>query len=180
MRSFEGTWFVIGGWAVDIWLGRRSRDHGDVDIGLFRDEEALLFSKLPDWRMVGHDTPDADHDDPWDGSPLGFPAHVHATRRGWPELDFNFNEREGAVWIVQRDPQVAVSIWSALRESPLGLYVLAPELVLWHKARGEIRERDQRDFENLVPEMSRASRAWLARSLTSTDVQHPWLLQLTP
>jgi PPOX class probable F420-dependent enzyme len=64
MRSFDARWFVSGGWAVDCWLGRQTREHADVDIGLFRDSESAIFEFLPGWHLVGHDTPDATHDEP--------------------------------------------------------------------------------------------------------------------
>ena len=120
MSTFDGPWFLIGGWAIDAWLGRQSRDHGDVDIGYFRDSEQQVFRHLAGWHMAAHDTPDADHDDEWDGHALDFPAHIHARKPGWPELDLNANERVGDEWIVNADPRLTVRIGDAIREYRLG------------------------------------------------------------
>ena len=178
MGSFRGTWFVIGGWAVDAWLGRQSRRHRDVDIGVFRDDERAIFDYLAGWHLVGHDTPDADHDDEWDGSPLRFPAHIHARHPDWPELDLNFNERSGDTWFVNREPLLTVSIDAAIRVTDWDVPTLGPELVLWHKGRGEIRPHDEADFQALLPYLDDRERRWLARSLALLDAGHPWLVRL--
>jgi hypothetical protein len=178
MRDFEGTWCVIGGWAVDSWLGRQSREHPDVDIGIFRNDEATLFQYMSDWHLAAHDTPDATHDDQWDGSPLGFPAHIHARHADWPELDFNFSERLGDKLIVSRDPALAVSLDEAIRPSAWSVPTLAPELVLWHKAQGEIRPRDQTDFDALLPTLEVGQREWLASAPRLGDAHHQWLAHL--
>ena len=178
MSTFDGPWFLIGGWAVDAWLGRQGRDHGDVDIGYFRDSEQQVFRHLAGWHMAAHDTPDADHDDEWDGHALDFPAHIHARKPGWPELDLNANERVGDEWIVNADPRLTVRIGDAIRESGWGVPALAPELVLWHKGRTEIRERDHQDFAALLPFLDKKERLWLREALPAIEPDHPWLLEI--
>jgi hypothetical protein len=175
MTSFGRTWFLIGGWAVDAWLGRQSRDHGDVDLGYFRDDEVAVFRHLSEWHMAAHDTPDAAHDDEWDGHALDFPAHIHARKQGWPELDLNANERVGDDWIVNREPRVVVPVSEAIVVSGWGVPTLVPELVVWHKARGDVRDRDHEDFEKLLPLLAERQRTWLADSLMATDPEHRWL-----
>ena len=175
MAAFERPWLLIGGWAVDAWLGRQTRDHPDVDIGYFREDEQRVFKLLDGWHMAAHDTPAADHDDQWDGDALGFPAHIHARRDGMPELDLNANEREGDLWVVNRAPPLTVSIGDAIRESGWGVPTLAPELVLWHKGRPEIRERDHQDFAALLPTLTTAQRTWLREALAAIDAEHAWL-----
>lgn len=66
MARYEGTWTLCGGWAVDVWLGRVTREHRDIDIAVFRDEQRLFFEPLADWHFVAHETDDADHHIPWD------------------------------------------------------------------------------------------------------------------
>jgi hypothetical protein len=178
MDPFPKTWFLIGGWAVDAWLGEQSREHQDVDIGLFRGSETSVFEHLRGWHMAAHDTPDAAHDDEWDGRRLRFPAHIHARRTGWPELDLNFNERAAGRWILNRDPRLTVVIRDAIRPSAWGVPLLAPELVLWHKGRSDIRPRDANDFVALLPLLDSAQREWLAGSVELLDERHPWLPDL--
>ncbi len=39
MSPFRGTWLVVGGWAVDLFIGQPTREHDDVDIGLARHDQ---------------------------------------------------------------------------------------------------------------------------------------------
>src|SRR2546427_535915 len=42
MRGFKRPWFVAGGWALDLFLGRETREHEDIEIAILRrDQEAL-------------------------------------------------------------------------------------------------------------------------------------------
>ena len=178
MAAFGAPWFLIGGWAVDAWLGRQNRDHPDVDIGYFRDDEQLVCRHLAGWHMAAHDQPDADHDDEWDGRSLDFPAHIHARRQGLPELDLNANEREGDLWVINRAPLLTVPIEDAIRESAWRMPTVGPELVLWHKGRPGIRERDHKDFAALRPLLTDVQRNWLRDALRVIDDDHPWLQEL--
>jgi len=176
LNAFKGTWFLIGGWAVDSWLGRQSREHPDVDIGLFIGDQGTLLRYLRDWHLTAHDPPEQSHDDQWDGRPLNVPAHVHGKHPDWPfELDFNFNVRSGDELILNREPALSVSSSEAIQHSAWGVPTLSQELVLWHKGRDEIRERDEADLEALLPRLDARQRDWLARSLAILDSNHPWL-----
>ena len=34
-------WFIAGGWAIDLFLGRKTREHADVDFALSRLDQDL-------------------------------------------------------------------------------------------------------------------------------------------
>jgi hypothetical protein len=45
LRELDGLprpWFGWGGWAIDLWLGRQTREHEDVEIGIFRSDQAAV------------------------------------------------------------------------------------------------------------------------------------------
>lgn len=46
MSAYRGAWALCGGWAVDAWIGRITRDHGDIDVSVFVQEQGLLFEDL--------------------------------------------------------------------------------------------------------------------------------------
>lgn len=79
MAGFERPWAICGGWAVDAWLGRHTRDHGDFDMFVFVEDERALFDHLSaSWALIAHDEIEPDAVTAWDGRPLGHPAHIHA------------------------------------------------------------------------------------------------------
>ncbi len=61
--------------------------------------------------------------------------------------------------------------------SPEGIPYLAPEIQLLYKAEG-LRPKDEADFRQALPALTRERRAWLRDSLMLAHPHHPWLDQL--
>ena len=205
MSSFPGAWSLCGGWAVDLWLGRQTRDHGDVDITIFSDDQAQLFEHLRDWNMVPHDAVTPDSREPWDGRPLVLPAHIHARPPGevnrallmrWVTpphsqamdgLDFDlvFNAREGDSWLLCSEPRVPVPL-ACISGEGLTVPVVVPEVLLFYKATaywslpGYPREHDAADFNALLPVLSLDGREWLREAVSAVQPDHPWLPLVRP
>jgi hypothetical protein len=191
MSAFPATWALCGGWAVDAWLGRETREHGDVDFLVF--DQRALFDHLADWQLVAHhpNVP-GDSSELWDGRPIDLPAHIHGRRdagEGLPErvdaasqqgfgLDIQLNERSGDDWIMMRGPRISLPLKQAVRPSPWGVPTVVPEALLFYKASGlRIRLRDQLDFQGLLPGLTREQRGWLREAISL--VGHPWLAELS-
>lgn len=203
LGGLGAPWFLCGGWAVDAWLGRQTRDHGDVDIAVFHHDQPAIFEHLAGWALVGHDpnVPD-DTAEPWNGRHLDLPAHIHVPVSGSPlatsttathtafEFEFLLNERCGHDWVLNREPHVTAPVDRCTGQSAWGLPTAAPEVVLFYKAGGNLtaaeletngdrfRSRDEQDFRALLPALTGAQRSWLAESLTTVRPQHPWLAHL--
>ncbi len=43
------TWGLAGGYAIEQFLGKAIREHGDIDVIVYRDEQLLLQSWLSGW-----------------------------------------------------------------------------------------------------------------------------------
>jgi hypothetical protein len=189
MSSFPGTWALCGGWAVDAWIGRTTREHHDVDVAIFRDDQRALFDHLRGWRLVGHDDHVAsDSPEPWDGRLLDHPAHVHTRPVDGFEPEFHLNERVGKDWVLRRRPRLSLPIDRAIARSPWGIRAVTPVIALYYKAlppmwrdlpRPPPREHDVRDFETLLPLVPAEERAWLQKAVALVDARHPWLTSLT-
>jgi hypothetical protein len=50
-------WF-IGGWAVDLWVGRLTRPHDDIDVLVWREDEARIHEALHGAGWVHTPTPE--------------------------------------------------------------------------------------------------------------------------
>lgn len=184
MSSFRPDWALCGGWAVDSWLGRQARDHGDVDITVFADDQRALFVYFDGWRLVAHDANvDQETDEPWDGRPLDLPAHIHASKDGAFALEIVVNERDAGGWLLDPPGPLEVPWADAVRTSPWGVPTVSPELVLFYKATAYFADRpmwdrrahDETDFLALLPIVPAERRAWLRAAIAVTRPGHPWL-----
>lgn len=46
MKLFTKPWFICGGWALDLFLDKETRDHEDIEIGIFREDQEALRKYL--------------------------------------------------------------------------------------------------------------------------------------
>jgi len=194
MAGYPAPWSLCGGWAVDAWLGRVSRDHGDIDISVFVQDQGMLFEHLRGWQLLAHDEAwePGGGDAWWDGSRrLGFPAHIHArppersgaipkdgiaTSEDGFFLDIQIDDRAGDEWILHRDPQISRPLHHAAQASPWAVPVASPDVLLFFKSR-DLRRRDKADFEALLPLLMEEQRAWLRESISKLG--HPWVTRLS-
>jgi GrpB-like predicted nucleotidyltransferase (UPF0157 family) len=178
LAGYDGSWYISSGWALDLFLGRVTRVHHDVDVVVDRDEQLALREHLAGrgWRFV---TPLQGRLEPWPAHMrLELPRHqVHAHRSG-EFIDFLLTELAGGLWRYRRDPRVIRDLAKAVQQSSQGIPFLAPELVLLFKSKNtgkSERSKDQTDFEQLYPHLSSEAKAWLRWALIATDPAHPWI-----
>ena len=191
MSAYPAPWAICGGWAVDAWLGRHTRSHGDVDIFVFVQDQQALLEYLADWQLVAHDGAiDDGSADLWDGRPLRVPGHLHGrlnTGDRLPDmvdspaeqgfgLDIQLNDRSGDEWVLSREPRITMPLRGAIQQSPWGLPTAAPEVLLFFKAL-DLRRRDKLDFAALLPVLTQEQRDWLRDAIET--VGHPWVSQLS-
>ncbi|MEX0750359.1 MAG: hypothetical protein WD359_06070 [Dehalococcoidia bacterium] len=191
MASFPATWALCGGWAIDAWLNRTTREHGDVDISVFATDQQALFEHLRGWQLLPHGpSVGEDNADPWDGARLEPPAHIHArpdTGEALPSdgiakmeqgfiVEFQIDDRSGDDWILSREPRITFPVRDAIQESAWGVPVVAPEVLLFFKSR-DLRRRDKLDFARALPLLSAQQRGWLSNAIALLG--HPWQAELS-
>jgi hypothetical protein len=190
MSSFPAPWALCGGWAIDAWLGRQTRDHDDVDFSVFIQDQRALFDHLGDRPLVAHVIGDTHA--PWDGRHLDYPNHAMGRIEITPEqgidFDFQFDDHDGDDWVLNAEPRVAMPIADAVREPPWGLPTVVPEVLLYFKATAYfgIEERmkggrfqDEPDFLAFLPHLTEEQRCWLRESIALLYPDHPWLSELS-
>jgi len=176
MSPFDAQWFVVGGWAIDLFLGKRTRDHQDVDIGLARQHQAHVRRLLAGWsyeKVVPRGTTLVR--EPWVHDEwLDLPIHEIHVESPAGHIEFLLLERRADEWVYRRDTRVTLPWRRLVVASPLGLAALAPEVVLLFKAKGQ-RDCDQADFDAALPRLSRERREWLGAALEIAHPNHRWL-----
>jgi hypothetical protein len=173
LDGFPTDWYLCGGWAVDAWLGRTTREHKDVDIAVFREALPAVLDHFADWALLAHDARLPDDDQQWTGRPVKLPAHIHA-RHDDVDLDIQVNERIRGRWQLSRRPQVTADAQRSVGQSAWALPVLSPEIVPFYKAE-DTRPHDQQDFNALLPLLDRRQTLWLRQAVGRVHPRHDWL-----
>ncbi len=193
MSDYTAPWCLCGGWAVDTWVGRKTRDHADVDIVVFQADLGGLFNHLTGWQLIAHDSQvDDDTTEPWDGRPLAVPAHIHAREPAGsgslPErldapaesgfhLDIQVNEISEDDWLLARAPDITLPLHDSIARSGWDLPTLFPQVILFFKAL-DARDRDDLDLDALLPHLTPKHRAWLVEAIARVQPGHAWLNRL--
>ncbi|MFJ8073782.1 nucleotidyltransferase domain-containing protein [Streptomyces sp. NPDC096176] len=176
-------WWIAGGYAIELAVGRELRPHADVDVLVLRRDQALARNLLAGWDLYVADPPGQGQLRPWrSGEALPPPLHDIWCRRTpvapW-SVQLMLDEAEGDQWVSRRAPQIQLPIERLGRTSPTGTPYLAPEVQLFYKAKAT-RAKDETDFEAVLPLLNAPQRAWLADAIQVVAPDHPWRTRLLP
>lgn len=170
-------WCVVGGWAIDLFLGRQTRAHEDLEIAIVRPDLPAVRAHLKDhvFHAVG------------DGEVLRLapdappPPDKHQTwvldeAAGLWRVDVMQEPGDPATWVFRRDEAITAPRprMIAVRD---GVPYLKAEGALLYKAKG-LRPKDEADFAACRPALSPGARAWLRAALAQAHPGHPWIASL--
>jgi len=182
MQGLRRPWFIAGGWAIDLFLGRLTRKHADIEVAVLRADQHRVMRHLNGWtfRKV---LPHKEHQmEPWSGLEwLGPPIHeIHASHGSEPfdTMEILLNEADDEDWSFRRNPAVTCPLSRMGLIATPAIPILSPEIVLLFKAAAP-REKDHVDFENIVGSLEPERRAWLKQALvTCYSNGRPWMCKL--
>lgn len=177
LAGVGAPWYVAGGWALDLFLGQQTRRHGDLEIGVPAGDFGEISVHFPEYVFIG-----VGQNRLWD---VATPEVLAATHQTWLRdpaggdylVDVMREPHEGRMWICRHDPTVRLPYDEIICRDADGIPYLAPELVLFFKAK-YARPKDRADFERALPELSSARRARLAELIGNRYPGHAWLAQL--
>lgn len=171
MAGFNKDWFFSGGWAIDLFLGKETRDHYDVEIGIYRKDQVELKRYLATWdfRKVVHGEFLT-----WSDEYIELPVHeIHAKGAGG-DLEVLLNETDCENWIFRRDRRITYPLKPFIRFTEAGLPYLTPEIVLLYKAKNT-REKDHMDFKSVKDALDAKKQQWLKQAISIHEPTHEWL-----
>lgn len=178
LRHWRSEWYVVGGWALDLWHGHQTRAHEDLEFAVlpagmdgcckilsgldfFEVREGELSYLAPNvgpsadvWQLWGADTA------------AGFWRVDMMVERGTPD-----------VWVYKRDRSIRMPRAAAVRRSKQGIPYLAPANVLLFKAKYR-REKDEHDFEAALPKLNSQETLDLRLWLEALHPEHEWIARL--
>lgn len=174
----SAPWCVAAGWALDLFIGKATRAHDDIEIAVPRtsfDEVAAALHEY-EWDVVG------------DGQVWPYAdAHRHPElsqtwmrdpSTGYYHLDVFREPHAGDQWIYRRDPSLTIPYSELIETGEAGIPYLIPEVALLFKAHAN-RPKDDGDFARVLPLLPDHRIARLSQWLTRFYPQHEWLAELT-
>ena len=162
-------YWIAGGWAIDLAVGRVTRDHADVDIMLLERDEHALRTDLTqvDIQLISRDGQPG----PWPAGrrllagPGPGPDRLVLHGRNLPlPAEVLLASAVGASWVYYRGARCISRPLADVTRRRDGIPFLAPEVVLLFKSRSK-SDKDQRDVETAMPVLSAGQRSWLQDTL---------------
>jgi hypothetical protein len=168
---------VAAGWALDLFRGRQTREHGDIEIAIPAADFHEIRDRFPEYAFDAVSSGRI-----WEEAT---PEVLAATYQTWLRdratgnylLDVFREPHDGDTWICRRDETIRFAYGEIIHHTPEGIPYLAPELVLLFKAK-HARPKDQADFDGTIPHMTPAQRRTLAELLTRAHPGHHWQASL--
>lgn len=202
MKDAPFQWAVCGGFALDLFLNRDVRMHGDIDLCVFeRDRNAVLQYMLErGWNvyefrgwgkvrplcagmesdagrnlMCTKDGCDLVQFYPCEDEGLLYHQFFHTGLKAFNYLEVLFSTAEDDYLIVDINRQIKREISQALLHQD-GIPYLAPEVALLYKAANAENPDYQFDFEQTFPHLDEEQKAWFTRSMRLIYPEgHAWL-----
>lgn len=177
LQPFHAPWWIAGGFAIELFVGRTIREHGDIDVVMLRRDQGLIRGVLRGWDCdIAHggelrewgegEYLDAPYSDVWCREERGGP---------W-RLQVMLLDTEGEEWVFKRNKAVRGPLAELGLRSGDGVAYLRPEIQLLYKAKTETLEKDQQDFEAASPLLDESARRWLVERLRVQFPEgHAWV-----
>ena len=175
LSRLDAPWHVAAGWAIDLWLGRQTREHFDLEIAVPSSAFAQVREALGGYELFpaedGRIEPVTEH------SALGRQYRVLDGSLGKWRLDIFLEPGDEETWVYRRDPRVQAPRAEITARTSWGIPYLLPQAVLLFKAKA-VRAKDDQDFDLCAPLLDPAARVWLRDALGTAHPGHAWLGRL--
>ncbi len=194
---------VCGGYAIDLFLNRKSRPHYDLDISVWQKDRNSLIRcmQAKGWTLYEACGNDLVHliRDPEEQKLLKrnlfciYPGNryfklqpsgeagfflcemEHKEQTELNYIEFLFDQTNCSDFLYARNPEIKRKLSQAILQRG-GVPYLAPELILLYKSSDPGREGYQQDYETVLPLMSEEQQQWLHFALKKMYPQgHIWL-----
>jgi hypothetical protein len=181
LEGVSAPWAVAGGWALDLWLGEQTREHGDLAItvpsAFFPEIQARL--EALGLKLFAIDDGQAIALEPGE-APAGRGFQTWAMEpavNGW-RIDVFCEPGDAKTWVYRRSGELSTPRAWASGRTPYGIPYVAPQIVLLFKAKAT-RDKDQADFALVTPKLSPEARDWLPAALRTIHPGHAWIDRLS-
>lgn len=179
LKDTQKDFWISGGWAIDLFLGKQTRPHDDLDISISRLDQTHFQEILKDWDLKASDPPGSGTLRSWKSQEfLEKPVYnlwCRKTIEGPWNLELMLCDFEDDEWVYRRNNQIRGSIKEFGWSNSEGLKIISPEIQLLYKSRGP-RNKDLQDLINCLQIFSQAQKNRLKTLLLAdSGPSHPWV-----
>lgn len=171
-------WCIVGGWAIDLWYGRKTREHEDLEFTILRRDFSRFRRELSEMEFYtvqnGVLALLADNEDPQMDT---FQVWCFERAASCWRADIMFEPGNDDYWVYKRDTTITRPRNEMVALSTDGIPYLSPSAVLLFKAKYR-RPKDQKDFELATKGLVPAERLWLRECLERLHPGHLWASKL--
>ena len=175
LSGLSTPWWIAGGAAIELFLGRATRRRYDLDLAILRRDQLAFRRHLADWDL--HLATPERRLYPWDGRFVELPIARFWVRRqpGTPWwLDGRLEEVRDDRWFYRLDDRISLPLAEFGRKTDGGIPFVAPEIALFYMLISPT-PKAKADFLATQSHLSGASRAWLKQALGTCRPGHPLL-----
>ncbi|MCD1259907.1 hypothetical protein B5M42_013805 [Paenibacillus athensensis] len=172
MKNFNKCWAIAGGWSIDMFIGKVTRHHDDIEIIVFRQDQLSVQMHLAGWIFKKVENGIVS---PWNiGEMLLPPVHETYAEKDGEKIEILLNESDGDHWVYRRDARITREFKKTILFSSQGIPFLCPEITLLYKSKNP-RLKDTNDFYNTFNHMGSDQKNWFSESLRILYKEHTWL-----
>ena len=190
LAGIDRPWCMVGGWALDLWHGRETREHHDLEFTLLREDfdrfrevlsgDGAETSPLIPQRFAFYTAIDGVLTLLPDDQPLPSAAAQvwcwDIAAEHW-RVDMMIEPGTPDTWICKRDLAITRPPQEIVGRSDEGVPYLGPSAILLLKAKHQ-RPKDEADFEMALPKLESSEKDWLRDCLRRLHPGHAWIGQL--
>ena len=179
-------WWIAGGWAIDLFLGRQTREHEDIDVQILRRDQRVVRALFGGWDMQAALPPPRDETwpfRPWrHGEVPGCSHSRHLVSSGRLRSRGRCNSCSPTRAMMSGSfagRRLSSGQWLLSDASPTAGFPTWPlRFSCSTKRRGCVRKM-KADFAQVLPALDQDRRQWLRNALALAHPGHPWLECLT-
>ena len=176
LEGVAAPWYVAAGWAIDLFLGGKRREHEDLEIAVPNDHFGEVANALAGYEILVITGPR-------EATPLSIAGATLATHQTWVRepvsgrwrLDVFREPSDGDTWICRRDPRIRLPHADVVARTSEGIPYCRPEIALLFKAKHAHQPKNGDDFAAVLPHLAPERRSWLADALELAHPGHAWL-----
>ncbi|MFD0675187.1 nucleotidyltransferase domain-containing protein [Cohnella sp. GCM10027633] len=177
MKSFQRSWFIAGGWTIDLAVNEITRTHKDMDICIFREDVPYVITYFSEWdiqvAIPGEHRLEAFKN----LSDLDPPRYCLHLFKGNEFLEILVTERIEEKVIFRKNRSIKMDIYDFAKGNHTRPYV-NPVWQLLFKSLST-REEDEHDFKIYMDRVNDdSSKKWLLQNIIEAKGNKNWISKL--